>query len=181
MGNFHLCKDWRCLGSTLTSRLPTAIRGAFGPGSPVTAEGCWGEWRETVGAITAKAPGTSGYAFLDLKRADLLLETEIEMNAGTHSAGFLLEADDALSSGYALSIEPLRSQVVFKRWPQPMDPLWQRLAPGEIGEPTVDNPLGARHLPDLAIGQSLRRPTAPKGQHAGVLCRRSGRAHFPHL
>ena len=145
-----------CLAPGRYASLPPAgvDRRRLWPRFSASAEGQWGEWRQQDGTIEAEAVGTYGYAFLDLERGDLLMETVIEMDAGTHSAGFLLETDDTLGSGYSIAIEPLRRRVVFSRWPQPMDPLWQRLAPGEIAQPTVDNPLVARHLPIVPTDNS---------------------------
>ena len=91
---------------TLISRLPPAILDTYGADLPVALDGRWGEWRDEGGSIEGAARGTYGYAFLDTPRQELLLEAEIEIEAGTHSAGLLIETDDALSTGYFIAIEP---------------------------------------------------------------------------
>lgn len=129
---------------TLVCRMPAALAATRGPAEAIVVEGQWGDWRQYDETLAGNAVGTYGYAFLDVERSDLWIETELEIEAGTHSAGFLLETDDGLSNGYEIAIEPLARRVTLSRWPHAMDPLWQRLAPGEIAEPTVDTPLVVR-------------------------------------
>jgi beta-fructofuranosidase len=131
---------------TLVSRLPAALRD--GQGSQVTPSvtGKWGAWSKDASTITGVAVGTYGYAFLGFERRDCMIRTEVDLTAGTYSAGFLIETDEALGNGYAIAVEPLKRRVTLSRWPQAMDPLWQRLAPGVVAEPTVDTPLVVRPL-----------------------------------
>lgn len=149
---------------TLISRLPPAILDTYGADLPFELEGQGREWSREGASIEGCAAGTYAHAFLDLTRPDeLLLEAEIEIEAGTHSAGLLIETDGGLATGYFIAIEPQRSRVVLNRWPKPMDPLWQRLAPGAIAAPEVDNPLVERHLPIPPANNRFRVRLLRKG------------------
>jgi beta-fructofuranosidase len=134
---------------TLISRLPTPVRGSYSDEIDAHFFEREGNWQRSGRVLEGAAPGSYGYGFVQVPREEILIETEIEIAAGTTAAGLLIEAADDLSAGFAIAIEPLRQRVVLNRWPQPMDPLWQRLAPGEIAIPEADNPLVERHLPIL--------------------------------
>ncbi|MEQ9690962.1 MAG: family 43 glycosylhydrolase, partial [Bauldia litoralis] len=131
---------------TLTCRLPQALVATRGTATKALVDGKWGDWQQRDGTIRCNAVGTYGYAFLDHDRRKMWLETVLEIAAGTHSAGFLIETDDDLTKGHAIAVEPLARRVTLSKWPRAMDPLWQRLAPGEIANPTVDTPLVVRPL-----------------------------------
>jgi beta-fructofuranosidase len=131
---------------TLVSRLPPAVRESYRDEVAASFASRDGEWQHEDRSIRGAAGGSYGYGFIAAPREELLLDTEIEIAQGTTAAGLLIESQDDLACGFSIAIEPLRQRVVLDRWPQPMDPLWQRLAPGEFAIPEADNPLVERHL-----------------------------------
>ena len=76
----------------------------------------------------------------------------MEPGANTEAVGVLIEpkGGDEIESGYCLTIEPMKDRVVFDRWPDAMDPLWDSLVlterhgievRQEIDSPLVERPL----------------------------------------
>ena len=137
---------------TLISRLPQEVDDSYA--SPVEHElrPMLGEWK--MGDTPhCDATGAYAFAFLDGPgRDDVLLDVVIEPGANTEAVGVLIEpkGGDELESGYCLSIEPMKERVLFDRWPDAMDPLWDSLVLNErhnievrqeIDSPLVERPL----------------------------------------
>ena len=132
---------------TLISRLVPEVAASYAATADFGFEGHYGEWRRDGTAIVGDAPGIYGHGLLDTPREELLLDTEVEIAPGTTAAGILIEPETDLSSGFYVSIEPLKARVVLNLWPQAMDPLWQSLAPVDTPpQAQLDNPLIERPL-----------------------------------
>ena len=132
---------------TLISRLPPEIAASYATASDYSFEGQYADWHQDSGSITGSAPGTYGHGLLSTDRGELMLDTVVEIAQGTTAAGILLEPEADLTSGYFISIEPMKGRVAFNLWPQAMDPLWQSMAPVDPPpEAQLDNPLVERLL-----------------------------------
>ncbi len=137
---------------TLTCRLPPEVAASYNKPVAHQLRPQLGHWTKD-NKLHCDATGSYAYALIDGPgRDDVLLDVIIEPATHTEAVGILLEPSggEALESGYCLSIEPMKEQVIFDRWPASMDPLWDSLVLNERHgievSREIDNPLVVRPL-----------------------------------
>ena len=137
---------------TLITRLPPEVAASYGESLTWDCGTQLGDWQREGADLVCDAGDSYAWCALDVDPGDeVLLDTTIEIAAGTTAAGVLLEIQGTeLEAGYYLGIEPLQERAVLDRWPTPMDPLWDSLVLGERHgvqvRQEIDAPLVVRPL-----------------------------------
>ncbi len=135
-------------GGTLTTRLVPEVAAAYDTDVGFGLEGAWGNWERDGSTVRAEAHSGYAYATLQVSRQELMLETEIELQGATDSAGILVEAAPDMESGYFVEVSGSRGSVALCRWPVAKDPTWQQMS-GDRREPDIDTPLVQHRIPVL--------------------------------
>ncbi|MDA0195907.1 MAG: hypothetical protein O2887_16525 [Bacteroidetes bacterium] len=159
---------------TLTMRMLPEIYESYTQAIPLRFAGKkWGQWEEEDNIIKIKAENEYAYGLMSVQDVeDVLMETILSVKPDGTKAGLLIEADEDMRSGYFLSIDPLREQVVLNKWPQDQDFHWEtwltKTTPELQFNQEKNNPLVHRTLPYLPDNHRYSIKVLRKG--SGIEC-----------
>ena len=99
-----------------------------------------GKWVKENNKITCKNNDQFSYGFItysnSLGEENLLIKANIEIK--NNNAGFLIRANDNLTEGFILEINPSFNKVTLDRFPQPLEFMWEEIILMNFNKPSTE-------------------------------------------